>query len=324
MSPEPSRIGFDCAALSPQEFRRLGAQCFPATAGSWLLIVQSADIRCFGIFGLHEKEKRMNDTPEAIHEVVREHYAGRIKSSGACCGSDSPGSGRSDLYPAELLATLPEGDAPVSYGCGDPITLASLEPGQTVLDLGSGAGLDCFFAARKVGPTGRVIGVDMTPEMIERARTAATRLGLGNVEFRHGLLEQLPVEDDTIDVTISNCVINLAPDKATVFNEVFRVLKPGGKLAVSDIVTDGPLPPSVKSSLSAWAGCIAGALDVKDYQAAMEDAGLVDIEIVPSYFDEATIDEAIKDVGDRVDLRGFSRDKFVRTVFSARITARKP
>ena len=200
-------------------------------------------------------------SPTPIHDAVREHYAERIKDNASCCGPDACScSSDSSLYPIDLLATLPEGESAVSFGCGDPITLASLQPGQTVLDLGSGAGLDCFFAARKVGETGHVIGVDMTPEMIERARSSAKRLNLQNVEFRQGYLEDLPVEPNTVDVIISNCVINLSPDKSKVFSEAFRVLKPGGRLAVSDIVTDGPLPEVIKKSLSAWAGCIAGAV----------------------------------------------------------------
>ena len=266
----------------------------------------------------------MTDTPEKIHDVVREHYAGRIKSDSSCCVPNADCCNSEQLYPAELLKTLPAGETPVSYGCGDPVTLASLSPGQSVLDLGSGAGLDCFFAAGKVAPGGRVIGVDMTPEMIERARLRAQRLKLDNVEFRRGLLEKLPVEDGSIDVAISNCVINLAPDKTVVFREVFRVLRSGGRLAVSDIVTDGPLPGSVKESLAAWAGCIAGALDVRDYQAAMESAGFTDILITPSYFDDSILDEAIHDMGDAIDLRTISRESISRTVFSARITARKP
>jgi len=266
----------------------------------------------------------MHEDPDKIHEVVREHYAERIKTDSNCCGPDVACGSQGKLYPAELLSTVPDGELPVTYGCGDPITLASLEPGQIVLDLGSGAGLDCFFAAGKVGPTGRVIGVDMTPEMIEQARMHASRLGLRNVEFREGFLERLPVEDDSVDVVVSNCVINLAPDKAPVFREIFRVLKPGGRLAVSDIVTDGPLPAGIKTSLSAWAGCIAGALDVSDYRVAMENAGLVEVSIKPSYFDEAAIDEAIHDMGDAIDLRSFSRQSISKTVFSARITARKP
>ncbi len=155
-------------------------------------------------------------------------------------------------------------------GCGDPITLASLQPGQTVLDLGSGGGIDCFMAAKKVGERGHVIGVDMTAEMLEKARLNQVKMGFKNVDFRLGEIEHLPVADNTVDVIISNCVVNLSPDKPQVFREAYRVLKPGGKLALSDIVTDGPLPQVVKDSLSAWAGCVAGALDVKDYIATIE------------------------------------------------------
>lgn len=266
----------------------------------------------------------MTDTPEKIHDVVREHYADRIKADSACCGAGASCCSQDDLYPVELLSTLPSGELPVSYGCGDPITLASLEAGLTVLDLGSGAGRDCFFAAQKVGPKGHVIGVDMTPEMIERARGHALRLGLSNVEFRQGLMEQLPVEDASVDVAISNCVINLSPDKPAVFREIFRVLKSGGRMAVSDIVTDGPLPENVKSSLSAWAGCIAGAIDVNEYQQAMEAAGLVDVSITPTYFDKMAIEEAVRDMGQAVDLHTFSTESIRETVFSARVTARKP
>jgi arsenite methyltransferase len=267
----------------------------------------------------------MTQTPTPIHEVVREHYAERIKSNASCCGgSDGCCSTDSNLYPADLLGTLPEGESTVSYGCGDPITLASLEPGQTVLDLGSGAGLDCFFAAKKVGETGRVIGVDMTPEMIERATSSAKRLNIQNVDFRQGYLEDLPVESNTVDVIISNCVINLAPDKSKVFAEAFRVLKPGAKLAVSDIVTDGPLPDAVKKSLSAWAGCVAGAVEAKDYIGMMEAVGFTNISIVPVYFDKETIDSAINDMKDVIELKTIARDDVDKAVYSAKITAYKP
>ncbi len=223
-----------------------------------------------------------------------------------------------------MLATLPEGESAVSYGCGDPITLASLEPGQTVLDLGSGAGLDCFFAAKKVGETGRVIGVDMTPEMIERAQSSAKRLNIQNVDFRQGYLEDLPVEPDTVDVIISNCVINLSPDKSKVFTEAFRVLKPGGKLAVSDIVTDGPLPDAIKKSLSAWAGCVAGAVEADEYIGMMESVGFTDISVVPVFFDKETVDSALSDMKDMVELKTVSRDDVYKAVYSAKITAYKP
>jgi len=262
-------------------------------------------------------------TNTSIHDVVREHYAERIKNNDSCCGDSSCCNTESSLYPSDLLATLPEGESAVSYGCGDPITLASLKPGQIVLDLGSRAGLDCFFAAKKVGETGYVFGIDMTPEMIERARSSAQRLNIRNVEFRQGYLEDLPVADNTIDVIISNCVINLAPDKSKVFAEAFRVLKPGGKFAVSDIVTDGPLPASIKQSLSAWAGCVAGAIDAKDYVAMMEAVGFTNISISSVFFEKETMDSAIADMGDAVELKTISRDDVYQAVYSAKITAYK-
>ena len=263
-------------------------------------------------------------SPTPIHEAVREHYAERIKNGSSCCGPSDCCSTDSNLYPADLLATLPEGESAVSYGCGDPITLASLQPGQTVLDLGSGAGLDCFFAAKKVGETGHVIGVDMTPQMIERARSSAKRLDIQNAEFRQGYLEDLPVESGTVDVIISNCVINLSPDKSKVFAEAFRVLKPGGKLAVSDIVTDGPLPEAIKKSLSAWAGCVAGAVEAGEYIGMMKEVGFSDISILPVFFDKEDVDSALEDMKDTIELKTIRRDEVYKAVYSAKITAYKP
>jgi len=262
----------------------------------------------------------MTQSPNPIHESVREHYAERIKNSASCCG-DNCCNTESSLYPVDLLATVPADVSSTSYGCGDPITLASLKPGETVLDLGSGAGLDCLLAAQKVGETGRVIGVDMTPEMIERARANAKRVNATNVEFRQGYLEDLPVDSGTVNVIISNCVINLSPDKTKVFTEAFRVLKPGGKLAVSDIVTDGPLPEPVKQSLSAWAGCVAGAVEAKDYIGMMEAVGFTDISIKPVYFDKETVDSALADM--ELDVNQYSRDDIYKAVYSAKITAYK-
>jgi arsenite methyltransferase len=264
------------------------------------------------------------NTNTTVHDAVREHYAERIKSSASCCGPSDCCSTDSNLYPEDLLTTLPEGESAVSYGCGDPITLASLQPGQTVLDLGSGAGLDCFFAARKVGETGYVIGVDMTPEMLERARSSAKRLKFSNVEFRQGYIEDLPVESDTVDVIISNCVINLSPDKSKVFAEAFRVLNSGGKLAVSDIVTDGPLPDPIKRSLSAWAGCVAGAVQVKEYIGMMEAVGFINVTVLPVFFDKEDVDSALDDIKDSVALKTISRDNVYKAVYSAKITAYKP
>ncbi|MDL1909625.1 arsenite methyltransferase [Chloroflexi bacterium CFX6] len=259
--------------------------------------------------------------PTLVHEAVREHYAERIKNSASCCGDSDCCSTDRDLYPADLLATLPNGESTVSYGCGDPITLASLQPGQTVLDLGSGAGLDCFFAAKQVGESGKVIGVDMTPEMLEQARGSAKRLGLSNVEFRQGYIEDLPVESNSVDVVISNCVINLSPDKSKVFAEAFRVLKPGGKFAVSDIVTDGPLPEAVKQSLSAWAGCVAGAVEASEYIGMMEAVGFKNVSVNPVFFDKETVDSALDEM--KLDVQDYPREAVYKAVYSAKITAYK-
>ncbi len=266
----------------------------------------------------------MTQSPTPIHETVREHYAERIKNSASCCGPSDCCAPESSLYPIDLLTTVPSDVASTSYGCGDPITLASLKPGQTVLDLGSGAGLDCILAAQKVGETGHVIGVDMTPEMIERAQANAKRVNLKNVEFRFGYLENLPVDSNTVDVIISNCVINLSPDKEKVFNEAFRVLAPGGKLAVSDIVTAGPLPEAIKQSLSAWAGCVAGAVEAEDYIGMMKSVGFTDISITPVFFDKETVDAALADMGDAIDLQTIARDDVYKAIYSAKITAYKP
>lgn len=263
----------------------------------------------------------MTESPTPIHDTVREHYAERIKISASCCG-DSCCSTDSRLYPVDLLATIPADVSKTSYGCGDPITLAALQPGETVLDLGSGAGLDCLLAAQKVGETGRVIGVDMTPEMIDRARANAKRVNATNVEFREGYLENLPVETGMVDVIISNCVINLSPDKEKVFTEAFRVLKPGGKLAVSDIVTDGELPELVRNSLSAWAGCVAGAVEATEYIAMMEAVGFTDISIKPVFFDKETVDGALDEM--KLDVTEYPRDAVYEAVYSVKITAYKP
>lgn len=298
----------------------------------------------------------IKDKPADIRTIVREHYGKaaaefKPKTQTSCCGPSSSsccGSGGADeisaskLYPLSELDMLPEEVTGLSMGCGDPITLASLQPGQTVLDLGSGGGIDCFMAARKVGDTGHVIGVDMTPQMLERARANQARMGFTNVEFRLGEIEHLPVADSSVDVIISNCVVNLSPDKPQVFHEALRVLKPGGKLALSDIVTDGPLPQEVKDSLSAWAGCVAGALDVKDYIAGLEDAGFEQIELTPVYFDQEMVDEYVHLVeggsGHQVVISDGTQSKIVEldesvypdgkpfreAVFSAKITAHKP
>lgn len=213
--------------------------------------------------------------PTAIHDNVREHYGELARSSNSCgCGSNS-------LYDEQLLKDVPSDISSFTLGCGNPITVASLKPGETVLDLGSGGGLDCFLAAKQVGETGHVIGVDMTPDMLAKARANAERLNYTNVEFREGYLEALPVEDASIDVVISNCVINLSPDKPQVFREVFRALKPGGRVAVSDIVTNGSLPSNLQKSMEAWGACVAGALDMKDYVRGLKEAGFAGVHVQP-------------------------------------------
>jgi SAM-dependent methyltransferase len=295
-------------------------------------------------FNQYRREKTMvtNSQPEDIRAAVRDRY-GKIAAgfqpdmaasccgpaSGGCCGPSQVSAGQADdnivrLYEIPDASALPLEVTGLSLGCGDPVTLASLQPGQTVLDLGSGGGIDCFLAARQVGPAGHVIGVDMTPEMLEKARSNRKKLGAENVEFRLGEIEHLPVADATVDVIISNCVINLSPDKPQVFREAFRVLRPGGRLAVSDIVTDGPLPTEVKNSLSAWAGCVAGALDVQDYVKAIESAGFVNASLAPVYFEKETVDEAVRQAGDTLDLDGVPEATLYKTVFSAKITAYKP
>lgn len=259
--------------------------------------------------------------PQSIHKLVQQHYAERIQNDSPCCGSADCCSGSASLYPAELIGSLPNFDSIVSYGCGDPVTLASLQPGQIVLDLGSGAGLDCFLAAQKVAPDGFVIGVDMTPEMIQRATATAARLQLSNVEFRLGYLENLPVDSASVDVILSNCVINLSPDKPKVLAEAYRVLKPGGRLAVTDILTHGELPAEIKESLSAWAGCIAGAMDAEEMRSLMEMIGFQNIAITPNYYDAQTIQNAIADLD--LDPAGYTPERIGKSVFSARITAVK-
>jgi ubiquinone/menaquinone biosynthesis C-methylase UbiE len=180
--------------------------------------------------------------------------------------------------------------ADASLGCGNPLAIAEIQEGEVVLDLGSGGGIDVFLAARQVGPGGKVIGLDMTPEMIKLARNNAKKIGATNVDFRYGEMEDIPLPDASVDAVISNCVINLSPDKDAVFTEVYRVLKPGGRMSVSDIVVDGQLPQAIRQNLASWAGCIAGALDEKDYLGKIRRAGFEEVEVLSRDYSE--IDEA--------------------------------
>ncbi len=213
-----------------------------------------------------------------------------VEASSGCCGSSSdsscgPSAATDDLQISNIarlyqdtdVSDLPATVTDVAFGCGNPTAIAAMKPGEAVLDLGSGGGIDCFLAAKMVGDTGRVFGVDMTPEMIALARKNAEKVGATNVEFRLGEIEQLPIPDASIDVIISNCVINLSPDKDRVFREAFRVLKPGGRLQVSDIVWTRPVPEAVKGDMEAWAGCIAGALLESDYVGKIQATGFADV-----------------------------------------------
>ncbi len=244
-------------------------------------------------------------------------------ATGGCCGATptqsccSPSSNAMELvesgqpevvlyetgYTAEQIALVPAEAADLALGCGNPTAMASLQPGETVLDIGSGAGIDAFYAARRVGPRGRVIGLDMTPAMIERARRSAAAAGLSQVEFRLGQAEAMPVEDGTVDVILSNCVINLAEDKGRVFEEAYRVLKPGGRLSISDMVTAGPLPMDLRGDPQLWGGCIYGALPEREYLDLVRQAGFVDV----------------------VGRRGLSGGQVAGVeVYSLSVTARKP
>ncbi len=222
---------------------------------------------------------------ETIRKAVRERYGQRAKDGASCCGKSRSCCGTQDSvsraigYSEEELGAVPEG-ADLGLGCGNPTALASLKKGETVLDLGSGAGIDCFLAAQAVGPTGRAIGVDMTAEMIDRAKENARKNGIENVEFRLGEIEHLPIADRSVDVVISNCVVNLSPDKPQVFREAFRALKPGGRMFLSDIVLLKPLPEEIRESIEAYVGCVAGASMKADYLAAIEAAGFQDVQVL--------------------------------------------
>lgn len=223
-----------------------------------------------------------------IKKAVRDNYA-KVATSGSCCsGPITNCCGQENLvneisssigYSQEDMDKVPEGSN-LGLGCGNPIALASLKKGEIVLDLGSGAGFDCFLAADRVGPEGRVIGVDMTPEMLEKARENAEKDNLSNIEFRLGEIENLPVADSTVDIVISNCVINLSTDKDRVFSEAFRVLKPGGRIMVSDIVLTRELPDIIRKNVSAYVGCISGAIIKEDYLNAVSKAGFTDVKIL--------------------------------------------
>ena len=224
-------------------------------------------------------------TAEAIHDEVRAHYAAaatHAEMGGRCCGPDNATIG-GGLYSALERDELPEAALLASLGCGNPIAVAELREGERVLDLGSGGGIDVLLSARRVGPTGRAIGLDMTDEMISLAQRNATEAGVSNVEFVRGQIEDIPLPAESVDVVISNCVVNLAADKQAVFREVARVLKPGGRVGISDIVAEDHLSPADRSERGSFAGCIAGALSFSEYRAGLASAGLIDVSLTPTH-----------------------------------------
>lgn len=278
-------------------------------------------------------------TSEKIKEAVRERYASAIaqKEESCCSSSSCCDSSNSDLkltnrpyYSPAELANLPDDAIENSFGCGNPLAFAGVSAGDFVLDIGSGAGIDVLIAAKIVGPTGKVIGLDFTPEMIQRATDNAKQAGATNVEFRFGDAEQMPLEDSSVDWVISNCVINLAPNKQKVFSEIFRVLKPGGRVSISDIVT-GDLPDDIRNDMGLWTCCVAGAIREDDYLNTMIEAGLNETQVVArQYYDDASLrsfaEDNVPSIVDKDDVKEFldRRKSAMRNLWSAKVTARKP
>jgi len=280
----------------------------------------------------------MSGKDNEIKKHVRDRYARAARTGSSCCGADSSPccGGESDPtreragqivgYSPEELSSVPK-DADLGLGCGNPSALAGLKAGETVLDLGSGAGIDCFLAARRVGPSGRVIGVDMTPEMIDRARRNARENGPANVEFRLGEIENLPVADASVDVILSNCVINLSTDKPRVFREAFRALRPGGRLMVSDLVLDKPLPSAIQGSVEAYVACVAGAMVKDDYLDAVREAGFRDVEVVSERVFPAELvldDSQAAQVAEELKLSRAELKEHLSSVHSVSVSALKP
>jgi SAM-dependent methyltransferase len=264
---------------------------------------------------------RRSDDPDQMREKVSQGYA-RIARLGVPHASEV---GRKIGYSEEQLEAVPEG-ANLGLGCGNPTAIDSLRPGEAVVDLGSGAGMDAFLAARQVGATGRVIGVDMTDAMLEKARENARKVGCTNVEFRKGTIEELPIEDESVDAIISNCVINLSPEKDRVYAEAFRVLRPGGRIMVSDIVLERPLPPRLLESTEAYLGCVGGASLRSEYLHTVEKAGFREVRILGEAafgdlisLDDPQVQEAMK----RFDLTFEEVADFLGAVTSLHLFARK-
>lgn len=246
---------------------------------------------------------------EKVKRVVKERYAKIVKESTSCCPTcdscDAAEQAKAIGYSEKELKSIPE-SAIMGLGCGNPTALADLKKGETVLDLGAGAGVDVFLAANKVGQDGRVIGVDMTGEMVKKSNGIAKKRGYKNVEFRLGEIENLPIDSSSIDVIISNCAINLSPDKLKTYQEAYRVLKPGGRILISDIVTEGELPEDVKKNFEAWAECIGGALEKNEYLDTIRKAGFMGLEIISqNTFHEPGLDKRLAGKITSVKLRAY-------------------
>lgn len=270
-----------------------------------------------------------------IKRIVREGYANRVQSKSSCCAPTQTCCGSGDAtrtiskaigYTEKEMDSVPD-SANLGLGCGNPIALASLIEGETVLDLGSGAGFDCFLAANRVGQSGKVIGVDMTPEMLDKARENARKGNYENVEFRLGEIESLPAADNSIDIIISNCVVNLSPDKKKVFREAFRVLKPGGRLMVSDIVLLKELPDFIRKSVAAYVGCISGALMKAEYLDTITEAGFQEVQVLDEAIfpiDYMANDPTVKAVINKMDLSADEIKDTANSVASIKVRGIKP
>lgn len=267
-----------------------------------------------------------------IRRMVRENYARIAAQESSCCGVGTPcgcdnsqdSMSKTIGYTAEQLGTIPDG-ANLGLGCGNPAALASLKEGEVVLDLGSGAGIDCFLAANAVGGSGHVIGVDMTVEMIDRARQNAREHDYQNVEFRLGEIENLPLADNVVDVVISNCVINLSPNKPRVFEETYRVLKPGGRVMISDIVLTKTLPAAIKDSIEAYVSCVAGAITKQEYLATIQAAGFQGIEVVSEVTAKGVLDgPTARSIAEKTGTTLEISEEAVASIASIAVQAMKP